>query len=95
MSISFLKVAFDRLENYFVFTSKCQMLSINPFEKDVLKIFKKTSYGDCDSSKEMISLIYDEQVRRYKLHINDGNVTCCYKPVIRFGSGAKADGKYK
>lgn len=71
------------------------MPSINPFEKDALKIFKKTSYGKCDSSKEMISLIYDRQNRRYKLHINNGNVTCCFKPVIRFGFGEKADKKYK
>lgn len=81
--------------NYFVFTSGCRMPSLDPFTKDVLKIFKKTAYKKCDSLKDLVSLTYDEFDRRYKLHINDGNISCCYKSIIRSGSGAYADRKYK
>lgn len=83
------------LGNYFVFTSGCRMPLIDPFSDDALRIFRKTPYTKCNSSKDLVSLIYDGYDRRYKLHINDGNISCCYKTIIRSGSGTQADKKYK
>ncbi|EDV91117.1 GH17274 [Drosophila grimshawi] len=83
------------LDNYFVYTSHCRMPALNPFTKDVLKIFKKMQYATCDRSKVLLSVDYDDRIGRYKFHINDTNIKCCYRKVQRNGKGARADNDYK
>jgi len=67
------------------------MPAVNPFTKDALKIFKKTAYKSCDSSKDIISVVYAPKERLYRLHMNVANFSCCYKTILRSGVGAQAD----
>lgn len=71
------------------------MPALNPFAKNALRIFKKTTYYTCDPSKDLISVVYDEGNQRYKLHMNEPKIKCCYKAILRNGNGAEADNEFK
>ncbi|ALC46716.1 CG15695 [Drosophila busckii] len=71
------------------------MPAVNPYTKDVLKIYKKKSYTSCDKSKSFIAVVYDRSTQNYSLHISERNLKCCYKQIKRTGSGNKADEEYK
>ncbi|XP_034485978.1 uncharacterized protein LOC117790598 isoform X3 [Drosophila innubila] len=81
--------------NYFVYSENCQMPAVNPFTSDVLKIFHKTAYKKCDLQKDLITVNYDDKKRRYSLHKNKENISCCYKPILRWGERTEADNLYK
>ncbi|XP_064550094.1 uncharacterized protein LOC135436427 isoform X1 [Drosophila montana] len=71
------------------------MPALNPFARDALRIFNKTTYYTCDPSKDLISVVYDESNQRYKLHMNEPKIKCCYKAILRNGKGAEADNQFK
>jgi len=81
--------------NYFVYSENCRMPAVNPFTSDVLKIFQKTAYKKCDLQKDLITVNYDDKKRRYSLHKNKENISCCYKPILRWGERSEADNLYK
>ncbi|XP_064549941.1 uncharacterized protein LOC135436298 [Drosophila montana] len=79
--------------NYYVKTSKCRMSAPNPFTADVLKIYKPKAYKKCDPSKDLITVHFEEGL--YRLHMNEVNITCCYKQILRSGDRAQADQMYR
>jgi len=81
--------------NYFVYTPNCRMPAVNPFTSDVLKILHKTAYKKCDNNKDLITVNYDDKERRYSLHTNKQNISCCFKPILRSGDRTQADYLYK
>ncbi|XP_017048884.1 uncharacterized protein LOC108093372 isoform X2 [Drosophila ficusphila] len=66
----------------------------NPFASNILKIYKKHSYIVCDSSRDMITVNFNETDSTYRLHKIDNSI-CCYKKILRAGVADKADHSYK
>ncbi|XP_034485979.1 uncharacterized protein LOC117790600 [Drosophila innubila] len=89
------KIHNSTVPNYFVYSENCQMPAVNPFTSDVLKIFHKTAYKKCDLQKDLITVNYDDKKRRYSLHKNKENISCCYKTILRWGERTEADNLYK
>uniref|UniRef100_A0A0A1XAQ8 Uncharacterized protein n=1 Tax=Zeugodacus cucurbitae TaxID=28588 RepID=A0A0A1XAQ8_ZEUCU len=98
-------------DKYFIYTSQCRMPYVDPFGEDVLKIFnpQKYKYTNCTKDEAFITSNYHLNVRQYFLHIemeaieravkplnaSATNVHCCYRQIVRSGSGGSADTKYK
>ncbi|XP_017145318.1 uncharacterized protein LOC108157668 isoform X1 [Drosophila miranda] len=80
---------------FFVNTPQCQMPYLNPFSRNILKIYHRKRYVVCDKDPDMLKVIYNEKDQTYKLHRNDPNSTCCYKQILRAGVRTTADSKYK
>ncbi|XP_030370959.1 uncharacterized protein LOC115621445 [Scaptodrosophila lebanonensis] len=80
--------------SYFVHTPQCKIPAIDPFAPEVMRIFKKETYKKCDESEDFITVSFDRQKNRYKLHLNVENTSCCYWPIIRHGRGRNADEDY-
>nr|XP_002054141.3 uncharacterized protein LOC6629737 isoform X2 [Drosophila virilis] len=92
-----IKVTNSTLEpnvsKYYVKTSKCRMSAPYPFTADVLKIYKPKTYKKCDPSKDLITVHFEEGL--YRLHMNEANITCCYKQILRSGERDHADQLYR
>ncbi|XP_053945263.1 uncharacterized protein LOC128854859 [Anastrepha ludens] len=96
---------------YFIYTSQCHVPYVDPFGEGVLKLFnpKKFKYTDCTKDEAFITTNYQLNARQYFLHMNFPaieravkvlnasvtNVSCCYRQIVRAGSGGSADDKYK
>lgn len=78
---------------YYVKTSKCRMSAPYPFTADVLKIYKPKTYKKCDPSKDLITVHFEQGL--YRLHMNEVNITCCYKQILRSGDRDHADQMYR
>jgi len=81
-------------KKYFVHSPQCQMSHPNPFASNIQHIYKKHSYIVCDKSRDMITVNYNVTDSTYRLHKNE-NSTCCFKQILRAGTSANADHKYK
>ncbi|KAH8403015.1 hypothetical protein KR222_003146 [Zaprionus bogoriensis] len=56
---------------YFVNTSKCKIPYIDPFSADAMKIFSPRTFIPCSNESELVSSLFDENLKRYVLHINE------------------------
>uniref|UniRef100_A0A034VB08 Uncharacterized protein n=1 Tax=Bactrocera dorsalis TaxID=27457 RepID=A0A034VB08_BACDO len=95
---------------YFIHTSQCRVPYVEPFAENVLKIFNplKYKYTNCTKDEAFITSIYQLNARQYFLHMNMENIAravkplnatamdvrCCYRQIVRAGSGGSADSKY-
>ncbi|EDV91118.1 GH17275 [Drosophila grimshawi] len=61
---------------------------------DLAKNYRKKSYTKCDKSKDLITPKYDHTQRSHSLHLNEVNITCCYKQILRWGTDTKADNQF-
>ncbi|BFF90449.1 uncharacterized protein DMAD_08971 [Drosophila madeirensis] len=82
-------------KKFFVNTPQCQMPYLNPFSKNILKIYHRKYYVVCDKRPDMLKVSYNDRDQTYKLHKNSANSTCCYKQILRAGVRTKADYQYK
>lgn len=96
---------------YFIHTSQCRIPYVDPFGESVLKIFnpQKYKYTNCTKDEAFITSKYQLNARQYFLHMNMDaieravkplnvsatDVRCCYRQIVRAGSGGSADKKYK
>ncbi|EDW49609.1 uncharacterized protein LOC6619204 [Drosophila sechellia] len=81
-------------KKYFVNSPQCQMSHPNPFASNIQHIYNKHSYIVCDKSRDMITVNYNVTDSTYRLHKNE-NSSCCFKQILRAGTSANADHKYK
>lgn len=71
------------------------MLAVNPYSRDVMKIFRRIPYKKCGIGNNLVSVNYDSKRLHYVLHINKAEIACCYKPIMRAGARTQADNLYK
>lgn len=71
------------------------MLEVNPFSSDVMKIYERIPYKKCGTGENLVSVNYDRRQLRYILHMNEAQISCCYKPILRAGLRTQADNLYK
>ncbi|EDW16568.1 uncharacterized protein Dmoj_GI10600 [Drosophila mojavensis] len=94
MTIKSLTSAQDsNIINFFVNTPKCRMPAPDPFMPEALMIYRKVPYEQCEPGKDLIKVNFKDGI--YSLHMNEANLTCCYKQILRSGVGATADMEYK
>ncbi|XP_054081454.1 uncharacterized protein LOC128919886 [Zeugodacus cucurbitae] len=95
---------------FFIYTTQCRIPYVDPFSEDVLKIFnpKKYKYTNCTNDEAFITSSYQLNARQYILHmdmeaieravkplnVSATDVRCCYRQIVRAGSGQMADFKY-
>ncbi|XP_049303312.1 uncharacterized protein LOC125776225 [Bactrocera dorsalis] len=96
---------------YYVHTSQCCMPYVNPFSEEALEIFvpENYKYTDCTNDEAFITSSYQLNARQYLLHMNmeaieravkplnasAPDVRCCYRQIIRAGSGETSDKEHK
>ncbi|KAH8378268.1 hypothetical protein KR093_010474 [Drosophila rubida] len=57
-------------KKYFVHTSKCRIPYIDPFSEGAMKLYSPRLFIPCSNESELVSAIYNPNLRRYVLHIN-------------------------
>ncbi|XP_037943850.1 uncharacterized protein LOC119676670 [Teleopsis dalmanni] len=83
----------------------------DPFSAEIKKIFKPQKYKPCTNDKPLVSVLYDMNQEKYLLHIEnetflsqhknannseaENQLSCCYRQIVRSGSGSKADNAFK
>ncbi|KAH8303811.1 hypothetical protein KR018_008186 [Drosophila ironensis] len=108
-SSSLVEVSHSELTQpkYFVESEFCKMPYVNPFSRDVMSSFKRKQLKHCHKEKELITPEFDENLRRYRLHIHkhlvkellkgkDEDVTleCHYQKIRRSLKYASPDDTY-
>ncbi|KAL7739163.1 hypothetical protein ACLKA6_010384 [Drosophila palustris] len=87
------------LNKYFVHTSKCMIPYIDPFTDGAMKIYSPRKFIPCSNDSALVSALYDGNLRRYVLHINepvahkllnstDKQFNCFYREILH---GQEAD----
>ncbi|XP_054081208.1 uncharacterized protein LOC105219069 [Zeugodacus cucurbitae] len=100
-------IAIAEQQQYFINTSQCRMPFVEPFEKGVLDLFNPVDYNytNCTNDETFITVNYQLNTRQYFLHMDmeamertvkplnasATDVRCCYRQIVRSGSGAGAD----
>ncbi|KAH8353218.1 hypothetical protein KR084_009684 [Drosophila pseudotakahashii] len=64
-------LAKPQLQQYYVNTSKCQIRYVDPFNDEVMEIYKPQTLVTCSNETDLITTIYNERRKRHYLHIND------------------------
>ncbi|XP_022209459.2 uncharacterized protein LOC111065541 [Drosophila obscura] len=85
----------EKNNRFFVNTPQCQMPYPNPFSRNILNVYHRKRYVVCDKRPDMLKVNYNEKDRTYELHMNNANLTCCYKQILRAGVRTEADSQYK
>ncbi|CAD6992585.1 unnamed protein product [Ceratitis capitata] len=96
---------------FFISTSQCKIPYVHPFEEGVIQIFnpKEYKYTNCTNDEAFITIHYQLNAQQYFLHLNmptieravgslnvsASDIRCCYRQIIRAGSGSSADTKTK
>ncbi|XP_018783831.1 PREDICTED: uncharacterized protein LOC108965702 [Bactrocera latifrons] len=101
----------QELQKYFIYTSQCRVPFVDPFEKGVAELFNRRdfNYTNCTTDEPFIIINYQLNARQYFLHMNveaieravkplnasATDVGCCYRQIVRSGSGRSADNKFE
>jgi len=83
---------------YFLKTSKCQIPYVDPFNDDVMKIYKPQTLVTCSNESDLITTSYNKYINRHVLHIDekvalnmlnftDAEYNCFYRE-IKYGNKA-------
>lgn len=56
-------------DRFFVNDKKCQVPFADPFSSDVMEIFQKVDLKKCNNESDIISLRYNQKLKRYKVHV--------------------------
>ncbi|KAH8317395.1 hypothetical protein KR067_003033, partial [Drosophila pandora] len=57
-------------DRFFVNDKKCQVPFADPFSSDVMEIFQKVDLKKCNNESDIISLRYNQKLKRYKVHVD-------------------------
>ncbi|XP_050316765.1 uncharacterized protein LOC126750949 [Bactrocera neohumeralis] len=101
----------QELQKYFIYTSQCRVPFVDPFEKGVSELFNRRdfNYTNCANDESFITINSQLNARQYFLHMNveaieravkplnasAADVGCCYRQIVRSGSGGWADNKFE
>ncbi|CAD7006578.1 unnamed protein product [Ceratitis capitata] len=89
---------------YLVWSESCRIPDVDVHAPDIMQHFKREKYKPCSNKKALTAVYFNTTSREYVLHIDEseiksysksGKVNCCYQPILRNGTGAKADVDYK
>lgn len=58
-------------QQYYVKTSKCQIPYVDPFNAEVMEIYKPQTLVTCSNETDLISTEYNSRLKRYVLHIDE------------------------
>lgn len=89
------------MKGYLVWSEKCKMPSIDPYDREVMQHFKREKYEPCSTSKPLTRVVFNSTTGKYHLLINQdqvkyytksgGQLDCCYQVIERKSMGEKAD----
>ncbi|XP_033249256.1 uncharacterized protein LOC108164011 [Drosophila miranda] len=79
-------------QKYFVKTAQCHIPFVDPFNEEVMKIYKPQTFVVCSNESDLVTSAYDSQRQRYVLHINqqvaqqllnftDAEYNCFYEEI--------------
>jgi len=82
-----------KYHKYFVHTSKCMIPYIDPFSEGAMKQYSPRTFIPCSNDSELVSFLYDVNLKRYLLHINepvahkllnstDKQFNCFYREIL-------------
>lgn len=94
-----LKVSIRELrrheERFYVNTAKCRMPYVEPFNAEVMKVYKPMTFVSCTNKSDLVTVHYDSVFNQYVLHINEevihketqseGNAIACFYQKIIYG----------
>ncbi|KAH8353101.1 hypothetical protein KR084_008874 [Drosophila pseudotakahashii] len=58
-------------QQYYVKTSKCRIPYVDPFNDEVMQIYKPQTLVTCSNETDLITTEYNERIKRHVLHIDD------------------------
>lgn len=65
-----LRLIASPTDRFFVNDKKCQVPFADPFSRDVMELFYKVDLKKCSNESDIISVIYDQKLKRYKVHVH-------------------------
>ncbi|KAH8317387.1 hypothetical protein KR067_001603 [Drosophila pandora] len=80
-------------DQFYVNSGRCQMPYVNPFNAEVMKVYKPLKFIPCTNESDLVTVHYDEFIKKYFLHINEevvhqmiqlnnDAVSCFYQKII-------------
>jgi hypothetical protein len=93
-------------KGYLVYSPGCRMIDLNPYEKDVMKLFTKESLMKCkEKPLTRIHMNYEtnqavlvvNQTLAVSEYLDRGQkmIDCCYQNIMRSGVNESADNHYE
>jgi len=61
----------NKMKDFCVFSQKCKIPRLDPFSIDSMRLFKPTEFKECSNQPDLVTVLYDTQRSRYRLHINE------------------------
>lgn len=90
---------------YLILTPQCRIQDLDPFAKDVMKLFKKEKFVPCSSKMPLTSIKQDFEHNQVTLLLHEDRIskyvskgeslTCCYKEIARSGTNENADSAFR
>lgn len=88
---------------FLVWNPGCEMPSLEPLAKDVMRLFHREKYEHCSKTPPLTTVQMNWTASTATLAINQNvvwykaakNVSCCYQEIRRSGSGKTADEHFK
>ncbi|KAH8333613.1 hypothetical protein KR059_001202, partial [Drosophila kikkawai] len=87
----------NKVDRFYVNSAKCQMPYVEPFNAEVMKVYKPMPFIPCTNKSDLITVHYDSMYNQYVLHVNkevvheevgQEDIACFYQKIIY---GRKAD----
>ncbi|KAH8410269.1 hypothetical protein KR009_010271 [Drosophila setifemur] len=86
-------------ESFYVNSARCQIPFVEPFNDEVMEVYKPMQFIPCTNQSDLITVHYDKFLNRYVLHVNEEVIhemlqsteqpfACYYQKIIY---GRKAD----
>ncbi|KAH8329281.1 hypothetical protein KR074_006898 [Drosophila pseudoananassae] len=83
----------EEKERFYVNSGRCQMPYVNPFNDEVMKVYKRLKFIPCTNESDLVTLHYDEFMEKYVIHINEevvhqmiklneNAVACFYQKIV-------------
>ncbi|XP_017476839.1 PREDICTED: uncharacterized protein LOC108366872 isoform X2 [Rhagoletis zephyria] len=92
------------MKGFLVWSESCRIPVVDVYAPDIMQHFKREKYKPCSKKKPLTTVTFNTTSKEYLLQIEkseiksfgkSGRIRCCYQPIIRNGTGAKADEDYK
>lgn len=88
---------------YLVWNPGCEMPSLEPLAKDVMRLFHREKYEHCSKTPPLTTVQMNWTASTATLSVNQNvvwykaakNVSCCYQEIRRTGTGKNADEQFK
>ncbi|KAH8293277.1 hypothetical protein KR018_006727, partial [Drosophila ironensis] len=58
-------------ERFYVDSARCRMPYVNPFNDEVMKVYKPQPFLPCTNQRDLVTVHYDDILKKYILHINE------------------------